>query len=119
MDALDFRGDVIAGYPPLTEPGAIAIAPGIMTLDAAGRALYRKWLSKWTDHTGRIITPAEHARRLEVSRNPPALRSAYVVGADAFERAATERMCLALAVQSGARHRCLNLAIDGGYSDTG
>ena len=60
-------------------------------LEPNERLLWRQWLMHWTEYTGRIITPGEHAaraakhreeyRRLEMQKAPPSTPSGAKSGA--------------------------------------
>lgn len=65
MDALDHRGQAVPDEAGPTEGATVAIVAAVFTLTDGDRAGYRLWLLKWTDYTGRIITPSEHERRQE------------------------------------------------------
>jgi hypothetical protein len=65
MDALDHRGDVQLGHAGPDDDGARVIVAGILALDSRERSAYRLWLGRWTDYSGRIITPSEQQRRRE------------------------------------------------------
>jgi hypothetical protein len=66
-EALDYRGQPKQCGEP-TEEATKTIAAAVMTLTDDERKTFRYWMLRWTDYTGRIITPSERARRLEETR---------------------------------------------------
>jgi hypothetical protein len=67
-EALDHRGEPKIEHPEPTEEATKTIAAAIMTLNDNERKTFRYWILRWTDFTGRVITPSERARRLEETR---------------------------------------------------
>lgn len=59
------RSEPVLDHPLPGESATIVIAAGVLTLEPRERMAYRQWLGRWTDYSGRIITPHEHARRTE------------------------------------------------------
>jgi hypothetical protein len=70
MEALDHRGQLVDERPDPTEAATRTIVAGVLTLTDAERAMYRRWLGRWTDFTGRIITPHEQKARLDALARP-------------------------------------------------
>jgi hypothetical protein len=64
MHAVNFRGDLETDAAPPADAGAAAIALAMCGLSLGERATYRRWMAKWTDFTGRVITPSEQKRRM-------------------------------------------------------
>jgi hypothetical protein len=62
-DGLDFRGDAVAGFAAPSEPATQVIAAGLLALERRERCQWRIWMMRWTDYTGRIITPSEKRHR--------------------------------------------------------
>jgi hypothetical protein len=71
FNGMDHRGTVAPDHPPPTEAATTVIVAGVLKLVPRERVAYRQWLGHWTDYTGRIITPDEHARRLKGIGLPP------------------------------------------------
>ena len=65
FNGLDHRGGIVPDYPASSESATVVIVAGVMALTERERASLRSWLGRWTDYTGRIITPSEHETRLE------------------------------------------------------
>jgi hypothetical protein len=63
IDAVSFRGQVNADVVLPAARGAAVIAAAALALSDEARVAFRRWISKWTDYSGRIITPAEALRR--------------------------------------------------------
>jgi hypothetical protein len=60
--AVDFRGTMLDASVP-DDPTMRVFAAAIASLTVDDRRDYRVWALKWTDYTGRIITPNEAANR--------------------------------------------------------
>ena len=65
FNGLDHRGAVVPDHPAPSESATVVIVAGILRLEERDRMLFRQWVGRWTDYTGRIITPHEHEKRLE------------------------------------------------------
>lgn len=66
-DAVDARGAFV-GVPVQEDALLRLFGAAIATLTDAERLAYRRWVLRWSDFTGRVITPHEHEARLEEIR---------------------------------------------------
>jgi hypothetical protein len=68
MATFRHRGQLRRGKSEPTEPATRTIVAAFLTLPGRERAPYRAWMLRWTDYSGRIITPQEPEIRLETIR---------------------------------------------------
>ena len=68
FNGLDHRGALVPDHPAPSESATVVIVAGILRVGERDRMLFRQWVGRWTDYTGRIITPHEQERRFEEIR---------------------------------------------------
>lgn len=65
MEPLDHRGELRSGHEGPDDDGARVIVADVLASSARELSANRLWLGRWTDYSGRIITPSEHERKRE------------------------------------------------------
>ena len=75
VGAIAFRG-ALSEMPAPEDPLVQVFAAAVRATTDVERRAYRQWVVRWIDYTGRIISPGEHAARLEGLRKtaPPERR---------------------------------------------